>query len=164
MVKMEKVDDLDDSIPSGRGTRQGDASANPISITPSPISFTNSSPIQPPSFSSSPVPPASPSPSSRGLQSNTANLVWPGGIYTTDIVYVFRLMDDLKKSSHTSHLCLEDRFDAAFPGVPYKSTTYANARTRYGLVDQQKLEDSLNAGSTRRGLWTTLARSVKLRR
>lgn len=73
-------------------------------------------------------------------------------------------MDDLKKSRHTSDLSLEDRFDAVFPGVPFKNSTYGDARTKFGLVDQQKLEDSVKAGRTRRGLWTTLASSVDLRR
>lgn len=163
-VKIEKTEDLDDIILSSRGTGPGDVPADPISITSSPISLAYSSPMQSPTFPSSPIPPASPSPSSHSLQSNTANPVWPGGVYTTDLVYAFRLMDDLKKGSHTSHLSLEDSFDAAFPGVPFKPTTYYNARKRYRLIDQEKLESSLNAGRTRHGLWSTISKTISLRR
>lgn len=163
-VKIEKTQDLDNIILNDCGTGQGDVPAGPISIPSSPIAPVYSSPMQSPSIPSSPIPPLSPSPSYHSLQSNTANPAWPGGVYTADLVYAFRLMDDLKKSSHTSHLSLEDRFDAAFPGVPFKPTTYSNARTRYRLVDQEKLENSRNAGRTPHGLWSTISKTVNLRR
>ncbi|THU76403.1 hypothetical protein K435DRAFT_813435 [Dendrothele bispora CBS 962.96] len=88
------------------------------------------------------LPPPSPLPLGDIPVNNTENVTseftgsekrskWPGKWNTQDIIHGFILMDDLKGGPKKRKISREKAFGIAFPGVPYKASTFTKAYRTY---------------------------------
>ncbi|KAJ7328304.1 hypothetical protein DFH08DRAFT_940594 [Mycena albidolilacea] len=110
------------------------------SLTPSPLSSLST-------LSTSSTPATTPSPSPR---------TWPGGLYLSDMVPGFAVMQSQK------HLSRPERFHLAFGGdFKYVQGTW-NENTAYWYTHStpQQREDTISAGRTAVGLWSEFCRCV----
>ncbi|KAJ7509551.1 hypothetical protein B0H11DRAFT_1900966 [Mycena galericulata] len=150
------------------------AAANPICLdddtTPSTASPSSSLFSAFPCLSPSTTPPASPflwdDPKSSSTTSTTsatlsAPLRWPAGVYAVDMAQGFLRME----AADMQHIPVADRFQRVFQtSAAFRQRTYTDARLRWTRGSESLRTAALDAGRTKKGLWSVYAAQVPLKK
>ena len=90
-----------------------------------------------------------------------SKLSWPSNMYTIDMAYGFRRMDELLKAKEGNY---ESRFRRVFNQAPAAESTYYDQVQRWELGSPALREAALDAGRTSAGHWTAYAKRVPLKK
>ncbi|KAJ7205837.1 hypothetical protein GGX14DRAFT_458452 [Mycena pura] len=98
---------------------------------------------------------SSPALSSSSLPTTTT-IRWPAGIHVVDMVAGFRKMDSPELAAYDR----KERFERAFDGHPYRTSTVTEQRAIYRSATHAEVKRGVDAGRTKDGLWSVWRRQL----